>query len=220
MAEFLTTQHTAYRIEQIVSKASRKIVLLSPFVRLSPRLFERLEDASRRGVPITLVLGKTEPEIEELERLSSLRGVRLYFCQDLHAKCYYNEAQLVVTSLNLLESSEKKNWEMGVLVSSTDPMYSEAVAEAEAIIRHSAELHAEAAESFEEGPAYCIQCRVPQMPDLSRPYCRTCFLALPTKDDWGVQENYCHYCGKKWATSRARPLCATCWSQASLRGET
>ena len=215
MAEFLTTRHTTYRIEEIIAKARRRIVLVSPFVHFPSRLFDRLEDSSRRGVSITLVFGKRELTSEECRRVSSLRNLRLFYCRDLHAKCYFNEAQLVITSLNLLESSERNNWEMGVAVSATEQIYAEAVAEAESIIRHSVAVEPTRASHYKgQAPAYCISCRGPiGVPDTSAPYCYTCFNELPDRDDVDRLEHYCHFCGEQWTTSRRRPLCGTCWRE-------
>ena len=60
MAEFLTTQGTSYHIENIIKNAKNKLVLISPYLKLSKTFFERLKDADRRGVKITLVYGKKD----------------------------------------------------------------------------------------------------------------------------------------------------------------
>jgi chaperonin cofactor prefoldin len=43
-------------------------------------------------------------------------NLEIYFLEELHAKCYLNERNAVITSLNLLNSSEAINREMGVLL--------------------------------------------------------------------------------------------------------
>ena len=45
-----------------------------------------------------------------------LKHLGLYFCENLHAKCYFNENLMVITSMNLHEFSQTNNREMGVLI--------------------------------------------------------------------------------------------------------
>ncbi len=57
MAEFLTTHGTAFQIENVIAGARKRLTLVSPFIKLSKTLAERLQDAARRGVKITIVFG-------------------------------------------------------------------------------------------------------------------------------------------------------------------
>ena len=58
MADFLTTTGTLSLLENIIIEAKTKLVLISPYIQLSEILFERLKDASTKGVKITIVHGK------------------------------------------------------------------------------------------------------------------------------------------------------------------
>ena len=49
--------------------------------------------------------------------LEGLTQIKTSFRRNLHAKCYLNENEALLTSMNLYEFSEKNNDEMGVLVS-------------------------------------------------------------------------------------------------------
>jgi len=136
VAEFLTTNAASYRLEQIIKNAKEKVVLVSPFVQISDNHLRNLKDADNRGVKITLIYREGKLESEEKARLDILKNLSLYCHPNLHAKCYYNENQLIITSMNLYEFSEKKNPEMGVLVQKEDDngIYSEAVSEVESIL--------------------------------------------------------------------------------------
>src|SRR5437899_1829722 len=125
MAEFLTTHGTAFQIEKVIAGARKQLTLVSPLLKLSKTLAERLQDAARRGVRITIVFGKEELESEQQLLLSELAGARLYFLPNLHAKCYLNEDRMVITSMNMYEFSEKHNREMGVLLEAREPAYTE-----------------------------------------------------------------------------------------------
>ena len=134
MAEFLTTHGVAFQIENVIAGARERVTLVSPFLKLSKTLAERLQDAARRGVPITIVFGKEELGRDQRALLAGLAGARLYFLPNLHAKCYFNEARMVITSMNMYEFSEKNNREMGVLLEAGEPAYADALREVESII--------------------------------------------------------------------------------------
>ena len=118
MAHFLTTAGTSHHLEEIIKNAQARLVLVSPYVRISPRLIDNLMRADKRGVKITLIYGKDKGKLksEEKDRLHDLQNLSLYFKESLHAKCYYNEKQLIITSMNLYDFSQTTNHEMGVLV--------------------------------------------------------------------------------------------------------
>ena len=233
MAEFLTTHGTAFQIENVIAGAKERLTLVSPFLKLSKTLAERLQDAARRGVSITIVFGKKELDHEQEAVLAGLSGVRLYFLPNLHAKCYYNEERMVITSMNMYEYSEKTNREMGVLLNAGDPAYASAVQEVGSIIAAS-ELRSEGtpARSHHQQPqheqqgssgggaAVCIRCKtgVPRNP--YRPLCNTCYGVWASyQGDADYQEQWCHLCGRQDATSVNRPLCWRCYRRAARTGE-
>jgi phosphatidylserine/phosphatidylglycerophosphate/cardiolipin synthase-like enzyme len=136
MAKFLTTRGTTSEIEQIINNARKSIVLISPFIRVPDSLFQNLMTADKRGVTTTLIYGKSDLQREVLEQLRQLINLKIYFLDNLHAKCYFNEQSMVITSLNLYDFSEQNNREMGVLLTRQDDLeaYEEAVREAKRIV--------------------------------------------------------------------------------------
>jgi phosphatidylserine/phosphatidylglycerophosphate/cardiolipin synthase-like enzyme len=136
MAEFLDTTAVSYNIERLLKTAQERVVIISPYLKFRQRIRDLIEDASRRDVPVDIVYGKTK-QCEEAERLSPLKDVQVLFCRSVHAKCYLNEQGGIITSLNLYDFSEAKNYEMGVLFrrSSDSDLYIHALEEAERLIR-------------------------------------------------------------------------------------
>jgi len=119
MAEFLTTTNITARLEDIIreAKAGEKLVLVSPFVQIGQRLIDNLKAADKRRVKIILIYGKKQDlGPDEWDKLNDLQNLSLYYHPNLHAKCYYNEKQLIITSMNLYDFSQTTNHEMGVLV--------------------------------------------------------------------------------------------------------
>ena len=137
MAKFLTTSGVTYEVEKIIKEAKKKLVLISPFVQISKVLLERLQNASDKGVQIHLIYGKDELKQTEKKQLNSIENLKLYYYQNLHAKCYFNEKTMVVTSMNLYEFSDKHNREMGVLIQKSDDaeMFYDGVEETASIIK-------------------------------------------------------------------------------------
>jgi len=141
MAEFLTTVETSSNIEKIIKKSNSDLTLVTPFLKLSKNIVERVIDAEDRGVKITLIYGKNELSITEKEKLHKLNNIEVYFYKDLHAKCYHNENTMIITSMNLYEFSERNNREMGILLNKRGDykVFNDAIDEIKSI-KHSAKL--------------------------------------------------------------------------------
>lgn len=114
MAKFLTTSGISYYIEEVIVGAKSEIFLVSPYLKLSMNLYERLKDADLKNIKINLIYGKDELREDQWKLLSELNNLNLYFKNNLHAKCYFNEDMMVISSMNMYEFSEKNNREMGV----------------------------------------------------------------------------------------------------------
>ena len=142
MAKFLNTSATNYFLEELIKSAQDRLILISPFLKLNDRIKELLEDKNRLKIDVRIVYGKNELQPEEINWLRELDYIRTSFCKNLHAKCYLNEENCIITSLNLYEFSQVNNNEMGILVerSSDAELYKEAYEEAQRIIRVSDEI--------------------------------------------------------------------------------
>jgi len=119
MVKFLTTTNTSAKIVKIIKQAKKELTLITPYIKLAQTFYDRLIEADKRNVNIRLVYGKEEKQ-EDLEKIKKLKHLGLYFCKNLHAKCYFNENLMVITSMNLLEFSQTNNREMGVQIKRED----------------------------------------------------------------------------------------------------
>jgi phosphatidylserine/phosphatidylglycerophosphate/cardiolipin synthase-like enzyme len=142
MAKFLNTSGTTYHLEEMIKKASDRLILISPYLKLNERIKELLEDKNRLKIDIRIVYGKSDLQPEEINWLKNLTFIRTSFCKNLHAKCYMNENECIITSLNLYEFSQVNNNEMGVLISrdSDSQLYADTYEEVQRIIRISEEV--------------------------------------------------------------------------------
>ena len=142
MAEFLTTTGVSYRLEEIIKSAKERLVIISPFLRVNERIKELLEDKDRMKIDVRIIYGKNELPPAENNWLESMASIRTSFCKNLHAKCYLNENEALLTSMNLYEFSQVNNNEMGLIVSrETEPeLYNEINQESMRIVRVSEEV--------------------------------------------------------------------------------
>lgn len=245
MAKFLTTSDAVSEIEKIINNAKSKLVLICPFVKIPDTLLQNLKVASRK-TKITLVYGKTEMKREERDRLTQIDNLSLYFLENLHAKCFFNEDAMVITSFNMYESS-LKNREMGVLITVKDDheCFNEAVEEANRIVT-SADTDSLKRSVFNKvnkvvektksildsvakddsrtpsrtrttrrtsKPGFCIRCGTPIPYNIDRPLCDEHFKIWAQYEDLDFPEKRCHTCGKRASTSKAKPLCLSCFKK-------
>ena len=191
MVKFLTTTGVSHQLEEIIKNANDRLILISPYLRMNRRIKDLLVDQDRMKRDIRLVYRNRELQPEESDWLESMPSIRTSYCESLHAKCYLNEREALITSMNLYEFSQVNNDEMGILVSfDEDPdLYKEISAEAMRIVRTSEEVRVtvskvnapgEGAEAVEAQPApanrrsnsavptegFCIRCKttVPAKP--------------------------------------------------------
>ncbi len=229
MAEFLTTTGTSYHIEKIITEADKKLILVSPYLQLSKTLYERLLDASMKRVRITIIFGKDELKPNERKSLANLENLNLLFFENLHAKCYFNEKEMVITSMNMYEFSEKNNREMGVFVTrlNDEHLFQSAVNETYSIIQSSNSISLKVNNhnrnstikrgyyipKIKDTRGYCIRCeeRIYYNPD--SPYCRDCFSIWYQFENYEYEENVCHSCGRPGVTSMGKPECYTCYNR-------
>lgn len=142
MAKFLDTTGVSYHLQQLINKANERLILISPFLKINERIKQSLEDKNRLKIDIRVIYGKNELQPDENNWLKSQTSIRSSFCKDLHAKCYLNESEAIITSMNLYEFSQVNNNEMGIyVVKETDPvLYNEIYEEVKRLIRVSDEI--------------------------------------------------------------------------------
>lgn len=226
MAEFLTTSEIVSAVERIIKEAKEKLVLVSPYIQMSRTLLERLQDAERMGVATTLVYGKVDLNPEQRELLGKLDRLSLYFSENLHAKCYFNEIHMVIGSMNLYEFSEKNNREMGLFITyGTDKKaFKGAIAEVESIINSAVkEQTASPAISPQKVPAVRGRVLAPSKNGLDAVALVDSFIAAkntpaPSRAYKGRNQGYCIHCSTQIPLSADKPYCYSCWDEWDYKG--
>ncbi len=228
MAKFLTREGIVCCLEKIIEDAKHEIILISPYIKADD-VTKNLLKNTRRTTAVHIIYGKKELESGEKDFLDS-HSIKTSFLKNLHAKCYLNENEALLTSMNLLESSQKKNDEMGILVSKKDDeelytaIYEQAVrwktasndveADKDAKARFKARRSRGISKTNSKKPTkgYCIQCKAVLPASPSAPYCKRDFWSWwNSSKDSKHEEKYCHLCGKEWKVSLVKPLCLSCY---------
>ena len=234
MTEIITAKAAAYHLESIIKTARERLVLVSPYLKVSDVFLQRLTEAARRNVRTTLVYGKDELTYAEREKWKSFPDFDVLFLKNLHAKCYFNESEMVITSMNLYDVSEG-NRELGVRLKVGDAAFTDAVEEVESIIAAAATPNwwerarnpttASVATPKEQGRprpsserGYCIRCSEEIRLDVNRPLCTECYTVWRFFGNADYEEKWCHDCGDGYATSMNRPLCRTCYDRSTIAG--
>lgn len=223
MAKFLDTTGVSYHLQQLINGATEKLVLISPYLRVNERLKQSLEDKDRLKIDVRLVYGKNELPPAEMTWLKSLRSIRSSFCQNLHAKCYLNEKEAIITSMNLHEFSQVKNNEVGIHVSKDEDaqLYKDIYEEAMRLIRISEEVQEPLTKTpvttakGDAPPAgksgFCIRCRAKINLNPMAPYCKKCYNTWNAFKNDKYEEKCCHVCGRSNNSTILKPGCYDCY---------
>jgi len=102
------------KILTLLEESKERVIIVSPYVKISKwhKLMHRINALKSRGIPIILYV-RDDPEnmatYKDLDQLE-LKYERIPF---LHCKFYMNEKRGIITSMNLLISSEINSLEIG-----------------------------------------------------------------------------------------------------------
>ncbi|MCI0559210.1 MAG: phospholipase D family protein [Nitrososphaera sp.] len=232
MTKFLTTSGITFHLEELIKSAKERLILISPFLKVNERLRQLIEDKDRDKIDIRVIYGKNELQPEENNWLKSKAFVRSSFCKNLHAKCFMNESEALITSMNLYEFSQVNNEEMGILVSKADnpSLYASVYEEAMRLIRISEEIRVtvEKIARTDVGPevkashnartkvvapekGVCIRCKADLKADPTHPYCKDCYGTWRQFENPEYEEKFCHLCGKPNKSTMRKPTCYDCY---------
>ena len=123
MNKFLSGKDLEDAVYEIIYKAKKYLIIISPYIKLDDYFRKVLFDPHQGNayLSIFIVFGKNETHInksfnlEDFEYFKTFPNISIVYSPNLHAKYYANEKQSIITSINLYDSSFKHNIEFGVL---------------------------------------------------------------------------------------------------------
>lgn len=239
MAKFINTRKAVSEIEDLIKNAGERLILVSPYLKLSKDFKELLTYRNSKDKITTVIFGKQELNPDEMKFLQGLRFVILKYHEDLHAKCYVNDDRMIITSLNLYEFSMANNKEMGVLIDKNDPtdlqLFEDAFKEVDYISETSQKFElnspkptfsnqSENKGSKEKaisnhsatGKGFCIRTGV-QIPfNVEKPLSLEAYKSWNQYGDPEYPEKYCHFSGEtsRGETCVLRPILKKNWKKA------
>jgi hypothetical protein len=228
MAEFFTTSGLSSKIEEIINKSEKFLIVASPFLNLSERYQKCLNLASKRGVDIRFLYGKDSIKSEytkavqqkAFDFLNTLENCKLIEVEPLHAKCFLNEDSIIIGSMNLYSYSEANNYEMGVLLSrrSDREAYKNALQEVSSYISHYGDNDTIFnPEEKEIRVGFCIHCAEEILYNKRRPYCGECYNNANPYNYPDKKEKYCHGCGEQYNSSFRNPISSGCKTEKTKK---
>ena len=225
MAKFLTREEIVRTTDKIIEEADKELILISPFIKPDDATRNLLKD-KRRATKIFVIYGKKQLNPKESSFLDSL-GIKPSYRKNLHAKCYLNENEALLTSMNLYQFSQEHNDEMGILVSSRNDaqLYKDIYRQAKRWITSSDGIDSvyrpkPVPTATKRKPApkvpkngYCIRCKTDLPANPEKPYCKNCYETWSRFENPAYEEKNCHICGKKHKATLLKPLCSTCYKK-------
>jgi phosphatidylserine/phosphatidylglycerophosphate/cardiolipin synthase-like enzyme len=223
MAKFLNTEAVTYRINEIINNAQERLILISPYLQINDKIRDNLQYKNNFKIDIRIIYGKSELQPSELNWIKSLDSIRTSYYKNLHAKCYLNEKEAVITSMNLFEYSQVNNYEMGIYLdrSIDTDIFQDMYNEVSKILANSKEIKISVDEvevkptknkiSQSNNNGFCIRCHSEIKLNPMTPYCKSCYNSWKKFENIDYEEKYCHICGKEQKSSLSKPTCYKCY---------
>ena len=202
--------HTRYEIIgnilPIFDEAQERIVVVSPWIKLWDRAKLALQKANERDVKIRFIVRK-EAKLATNEDIAWLLRNKVEVCQAkrLHAKIYFNEKTVLLSSMNLHQTSALIALDFGItLQAAPDQKFVREYVDKD--------IMALATKWGQTRRGHCIRCPKSIELDIGKPYCKSCYDERKPDQERGRQENFCHSCGEpSKMISLGGPICASCW---------
>lgn len=239
MAKFLNTTGVSYHLEELIKSTTDKLILISPYLQLNERIKEHIKNLNIQKKDIRIVYRENKLRPDENNWLSDQIGVRTSICKNLHAKCYINEVEAIITSMNLYEFSQMNNNEMGIHVTKAqdEELYNSIFAEVQRLLTISEEIRVtvqkvnqqETEKKVEKQPeiknqvaskdkkmGFCIRTGQPIPFNPEKPLGYEAFKSWNQFGDPNYPEKYCHFSGEpsNGETCVAKPILYKNWKKA------
>ncbi len=240
MAKFLNTTGVSYHLEELIKGTKDRLILISPYLQFTDRIKEHLSNLNIQKRDIRIVYRENKLQLEENNWLEGQIGIRTSLCKNLHAKCYINENEAIITSMNLYEFSQQNNNEMGIYISKVQDvdLYNATLEEVQRLLTISEEIRVTvkkvtadtppktekkiAEEKFsnsktsDKPTGFCIRTAVPIQFNVEKPMSYEAFKSWSKYSDPDYAEKFCHFSGEpsNGETSVSKPILKKNWKKA------
>ena len=206
----------------LVSDAKEYVVFVSPYIQLWGHMRNAIQLATKRKVDIRFVV-RSDEEVVDSDDMDWLtrNKVKVVSAERLHAKIYLNESRVLVSSMNLTESSTKNSLEIALQVTDQelDAELREYISERLLKLAEPVGTSTLGLGRLVKGwvsqltPGSCIRCGTPIRFSPDRPLCEDCYDSWVFYNNPSYPEKVCHSCGKGARVSYLKPLCPACYGR-------
>jgi len=235
MAKFLNTTGVSYHLEELIKNTKDRLILISPYLQFTDRIKEHLSNLNIQKRDIRIVYRENKLQVEESNWLESQVGIRTSVCKNLHAKCYLNENEAIITSMNLYEFSQQNNNEMGVFITKANDadLYTSTLEEVQRLLTISEEIRVtvkkvttdtmpkaksggESISKPGKPNGYCIRTGISIPFNIEKPMSYDAYKIWSKNNDPDFAEKYCHFSGESsnGETSVSHPILKKNWKKA------
>lgn len=239
MAKFLNTTGVSYHLEELIKGTKERLILISPYLQFTDRIKEHLSNLNIQKRDIRIVYRENKLQLEENNWLESQIGIRTSLCKNLHAKCYINENEAIITSMNLYEFSQQNNNEMGIWLSKAQDtdLYNATLEEVQRLLTISEEIRVTVKKVTADTPpkterksietrqtnkasdkptGFCIRTGVSIPFDIEKPLSYEAYKKWNEYGDPDYAEKFCHFSGEpsNGETSVRQPILKKNWKKA------
>jgi phosphatidylserine/phosphatidylglycerophosphate/cardiolipin synthase-like enzyme len=239
MAKFLNTTGVSYHLEELIKGTKDKLILVSPYLQFSDRVKEHINNLNVQKKDIRIIYRENKLQLDENNWLASQIGIRTSLCKNLHAKCYLNENEAIITSMNLYEFSQQNNNEMGIYINKEqdEDLYNAAFEEVQRLLTISQEIRVtvtkvaaetqpkaekknpetkNSANTPNKRAGFCIRTGAEIPFNIERPLSYEAYKKWNEYGDPDYPEKFCHFSGEpsNGDTSVNKPILKKHWKKA------
>lgn len=236
----LLTHQIPGKIIEIIQNSKDYCFLVTPYFQPWPLLERELEKSASDNKKIVFIFRDQDNAVFDFSYLNDNYDFDLVFVDRLHTKLYMNDKEVLISSMNLYDSSKENNYEVGYYFSNwtVSKDFKKQIIEDDILKgntkiykgRYFKELEEKESAAqfkststqfgnrsygFQANNGTCIRCGEKIRYNESKPLCDKCYSTWSSFGNKDYPEIFCHKCGKQDSWSNitfANPLCQSCKS--------
>lgn len=121
MARFLNGPGVQASLIELIKNTHTELFIISPYLKISTMMKNYLGSVDSQNIPINIIY-RSDFRINDDDNVffNKLNNLKLFNCENLHTKCFMNENEGIISTMNLHEHSQTHNWEMGIRFTKQD----------------------------------------------------------------------------------------------------
>lgn len=222
MAKFLKTTSISDHLERLIQNTNKRLILVSPYLQINERIKQLIKSIISQKKEVLIIYRADKVRPDDFNWITSQAGVKAYRSNNLHAKCYINDDEAIITSMNLYSHSQENNHEMGVYIlkSADEELFNDTMKEVKYLLSISDEekkvAEKNATTSSKQRSGYCIRTGVLIPFNIEKPMSLEAYRKWEEYSNEDYPEKYCHFSGEQsnGGTSMKQPLLSKNWKKA------